>query len=277
MSSASSLLAEESPLLSQQTGADTPGVPKKRGRGRPRLKQPPVHISPERVARANGALASFSPGTGTSSDPDSGSEVTQAGAASRGVRKSGTSAKCRTFITAKNPEEIATFYTSVFSPDSMVTRSKLKNDSNIQAIQISPIKAKGRNNSPLRHQHALQLLTRQANNSGPHVISSDLLSPNGTTTMDISVECKTRKSFSDLDIPCAGVKTDGEASTTKRAEVLTSNNVVVALRDHQEGGEVFGTCPVKMEGGLGGRGGELLYHKERTGQNYVDYDRGLSL
>ena len=134
---------------------------------------------------------------------------------SSGKRHSGGgSFRNRTLITAKNSDEITTFYTSVFSPDSMITRSKLKQpDSNIQAIQISPIKLKGRHGSgsPLRNQNALQLLTRQRNSGGvggggnlAHVVSSDLLSPNGTTPLDISVECKTRKSFSDLDIPCYG-------------------------------------------------------------------------
>ena len=48
-------------------------------------------------------------------------------------------------------------------------------------------------------------------------------------TMGISIECRTRKSFSDLDISGGGNSRGdlaGDLGTEHTAEVLTSNNVV---------------------------------------------------
>ena len=59
-------------------------------------------------------------------------------------------------------------------------------------------------------------------------------------TMDISIECRTRKSFSNLDISGGGNSRgdlSGDSGTEHTAEVLTSNNVVVAL-----GVKGDGTC-----------------------------------
>jgi hypothetical protein len=74
--------------------------------------------------------------------------------------------------------------------------------------------------------------------------------------VDISVECRTRKSFSDLDISGSSL---GDTSTSKQGEMLTSNNVMVALKGEDDCNDVFDICPMKMEG----VGDGLAYNKLR--------------
>lgn len=157
---------------------------------------------------------------------------------------------------ATNSDEIATFYTSLFSPDSVITRSKAKG-SDVQVVHVSPAKLKAHysSTSPIKshhliHRHALAL---QRSPGGPGN-SPELLSPTGT--VDISVECRTRKSFSYLDMSgggCGGGSChdlSGDTSTSKQGEMLTSNNVMVALKGGEEDcNEVFGTCLVSMDDG----------------------------
>ena len=185
----------------------------------------------------------------------------------------------RTFITAKNSDEIATFYTSIFSPDSMITRSKSKGG-DIQAVQVSPLKSKGRNSnsaSPIRNNHAYQILCGRLAPPNMSVdddespvaakISSNLVVPTNDglapNTMNISVECRTRKSFSDLGL--AGGDGCGLGLAHKgleRGEVLTSNNVVVDLSmkaGEHDGSEVFGTAPSKTVASLA-----YPHHKPRV-------------
>ena len=76
--------------------------------------------------------------------------------------------------------------------------------------------------------------------------SSDPPNHRAAGTMVISIECQTRKSFSDLDI--SGGRNSrgdlaGDSGTEHTAEVLTSNNVVVALGVKGDGTcvDVFGT------------------------------------
>ena len=169
-------------------------------------------------------------------------------------------------ITAKDSEEVATFY-SIFSPDSMITRSKFKSG-DIQAVQVSPLKSKGRHSSsPIKsHHHAYQVISaRHASDrsSSVPVNPSDPPNHRAVGTMDISIECRTRKSFSDLDISGGGNSRGdltGDSGTEHTAEVLTSNNVVVALGVKGDGTcvDVFGTRGGHLEEG---RGRGLVYDK----------------
>ena len=58
---------------------------------------------------------------------------------------------------------------------------------------------------------------------GSSSYTSELLSPTSSSKVDISIECRTRKSLGEFGLP--GM----ESGTGKRDPVLTSNNVVVAL------------------------------------------------
>ena len=151
--------------------------------------------------------------------------------------------KGRTLITAKDSSEISTYYTSLFSPDSMITRSKSKNP-DVQAVHVSPIGSKNRSSaSPIKaHQPPPPV---PISKEGNYICSQSLLSPNGTNMLDISVECRTRKSFSGLDSEYAM-----NGSTTTGEEMLTSNNVVVALsmKEALDSNEVF-EGSMKMENG----------------------------
>ena len=164
----------------------------------------------------------------------------------------------------RDSDEIATFYTSLFSPDSTITRSKSKS-SDVQAVHISPGRSKGRNSaSPMKPRHLHELVQQQRANDGTaHYPGNipELLSPNGMNVVDISIECRTRKSFSDLDISGGSGDHDSSrnSSGSKQGEMLTSNNVIVALKGEDDGNDVFDTCPVKMEG----EGEGLMYNKLR--------------
>lgn len=164
----------------------------------------------------------------------------------------------------RDSDEVTTFYTSLFSPDSMITRSKSKS-SDVQAVHISPGKSKSRNSaSPMKPRHLHELVQQQwANDKTAQYPGSipELLSPNGMNVVDISIECRTRKSFSDLDISggSGDHNSSKDASGSKQGEVLTSNNVIVALKGEGDCNDVFDACPVKMEGGTEG----LMYNKLR--------------
>ena len=152
-------------------------------------------------------------------------------------------------LATKPSDEVTTFYTSMFSPDSMITRSKAKN-SDVQVVQVSPVKSKSHSNSSSMKNHLS--LSLQGNNKKFNTSASsiELLSPNGTNIMNISVECRTRKSFSDIDISSEGSNRDGCVSINERSgEVLTSNNVMVALntKEDTDTNEIFGTRPMKLE------------------------------
>ena len=57
----------------------------------------------------------------------------------------------------------------------------------------------------------------------------DLLSPTSASKLDISIECRTRKSMCDIGLADASIGSDGLPNMKCESEVLTSNNVVVAL------------------------------------------------
>lgn len=126
-------------------------------------------------------------------------------------------------------DNVTTFYTSIFSPDTMITRSKAKN-SDVQAVHIntSPVKSQTPYHStlsPLRCK--IPSRAQEVSQEGILNIPSALLSPNGTSMVDISIECRTRKSFSDFSDGTFrnGIRCDHHP----KEEVLTSNNVVVKL------------------------------------------------
>lgn len=160
-------------------------------------------------------------------------------------------------VAAKCSDEPTTYFTSIFSPDSTITRSKSKSI-DIQIVKVnSPVRNKS-GLAPIKHptsgyQVHGGLCTRSSNVP----ISSSyptLLSPNGTNTMNISVEYKTRNSFSELDLSSENTGAGGTASARlqKGEDLLTSNNVIVAL-----------DMKADDEAGLSLCGGQSLVVQER--------------
>ena len=122
-----------------------------------------------------------------------------------------------------------TVYSPLFTNNGMVTRSRAKSN-DIQTIHVSPIKSRPSSFTSLTTGHKSR--TVQLRNDSQIRISpmctSDMLSPTNPGKLDISIECHTRKSLRDLDLCSAGTTMDGSQSK-QEPEVITSNNVVVAL------------------------------------------------
>lgn len=136
---------------------------------------------------------------------------------------------------------LVTFYSPLFTTNGMVTRSRARSN-DIQTICISPIKARPSNFTPLSTEHKYGTSrTVQLQNDSQILISPmytpDLLSPTNSSKLDISIECHTRKSLCDLDLSCAS--TD-KSQPKQEPEVLTSNNVVVALTISEDDEQVGG-------------------------------------
>ena len=95
--------------------------------------------------------------------------------------------------------------------------------------------------------------------------------------MDISIECRTRKSLSNLDISGSGNSRGdlaGDSDTEHTAEVLTSNNVVVALGVKGMGPvwTCLGLVPATWRRGVAG--GWCMTRPRLTGLYRVEETRG---
>ena len=119
--------------------------------------------------------------------------------------------------------------------DSIMTCSQAKSN-DIQTIHISPMKARPSlltAECKCKTSRTVQLRSDSQIYISP-MYTPDLLSPTSSGKLDISIECHSRKSLSDLEL-CS---TTGSKSK-QEPEVITSNNVVVALtvtEDEQVGG-----------------------------------------
>lgn len=136
-----------------------------------------------------------------------------------------------------------TLYSPLFTNNGMVTRSRARSN-DIQTISVSPIKCRpskfkslGRENK-YGTSRTVQLQKDSQIRISP-MYSSDLLSPTNSGKLDISIECHTRKSLCDLDLYSAGGSTDG-SQREQEPEVITSNNVVVALMIAEDEQQVSG-------------------------------------
>ena len=119
-------------------------------------------------------------------------------------------------------------YSPLFSINNgMVTRSRAKS-SDIQKICVSPIKSRPRSfTSDQTHGSSRTVhLRKDGQIRISPMYTPDLLSPTNSGKLDISIECRTRKSLRDLDLRSASI--DG-VQPKQEPEVITSNNVVVAL------------------------------------------------
>ena len=176
------------------------------------------------------------------------------------IRRSG---KCKpkssSLSTAKYSEEPTTFFTSIFSPDSTVTRSKSKSN-DIQVVKVmNPVGSRSKPvlssvKSPLLGHQAHEGLFTSCSNVPLTSTYPTLLSPNGTNTLNISVEYKTRKSFCELDASSGNAAAGGTASARlqKGEDLLTSNNVIVALdmkADDESALSLCGQSSVVQESG----------------------------
>lgn len=116
--------------------------------------------------------------------------------------------------------------------DSIMTCSQAKSN-DIQTIHISPMKARPSlltTECKCKTSRTVQLRSDSQIYISP-MYTPDLLSPTSSGKLDISIECHSRKSLSDFEL--CGSKSKQEP------EVITSNNVVVALtvtEDEQVGG-----------------------------------------
>lgn len=121
------------------------------------------------------------------------------------------------------------------SNNAIMTRSHTKSD-DIQTMHISPIKAKPSlltAECKCKTSRAVQLRSDSQIYISP-MYTPDLLSPTSSGKLDISIECHSRKSLSDLEL-CGVIG----SKSKQEPEVITSNNVVVALtvtEDEQIGG-----------------------------------------
>ena len=120
--------------------------------------------------------------------------------------------------------------TTLLSDNGILTRSRARSN-DIPSVCVSPIKARP-NNFKLpasEHKYGTSRTVQLRNDSQIRIspiYTPDLLSPSSSGKLDISIECHTRKSLHDLDLHSA---TPGGSQSKQEPEVLTSNNVVVAL------------------------------------------------
>ena len=129
----------------------------------------------------------------------------------------------------------------LLSNNGILTRSQTRSN-DIQSICVSPIKARPNNFKSLanEHKHGTSRTVQLRNDSQIRIspiYTPDLLSPSSSSKLDISIECHTRKSLRDLDLRSAAP--DGSQSK-QEPEVLTSNNVVVALTFTEDDEQVTG-------------------------------------
>jgi hypothetical protein len=120
--------------------------------------------------------------------------------------------------------------TSLLSDSGVLTRSRARS-SDIPSVCVSPIKARPSSfqSPPSEHKHGTSRTLQLRNDSQIRIspiYTPDLLSPSSSGKLDISIECHTRKSLHDLDLHSAA---PGGPQSKREPEVLTSNNVVVAL------------------------------------------------
>ena len=120
--------------------------------------------------------------------------------------------------------------------NSILTRSRARSYS-IPSICVSPIKAKLKTLASENKCESSTIDDSRNHISPMHI--PDVLSPSSSSKVDISIECRTRKSLHDLDFK--NVIADGSHGKIE-PEVLTSNNVVVALRFSGDDEQVTGLC-----------------------------------
>lgn len=124
-------------------------------------------------------------------------------------------------------KEPVTYFTTLFSPDSRVTRSRAKTMDvqtvNVMPEQTSPRKKHIRIESKNQDPTVDQELNNQPSIGSPSNYNPGFLSPTSLSKVGISIECHTRKSLGDFSLPGT------ENGTSNSGPVLTSNNVVVAL------------------------------------------------
>ncbi len=114
----------------------------------------------------------------------------------------------------KSLEKPVIYFTTIFSANPIVTRSRAKS-SDVQTIKVSPrSRAKKPKTSPI----SVPLATSSAS-------TQDLFSP--TSQVDISIECRTKKSMGEF--------------VTGGSSFLASNNVVVSLKFMEDGEIKTGT------------------------------------
>lgn len=128
------------------------------------------------------------------------------------------------------PEDTHCSSSTILSGNGVLTRSQTRS-SDIPSFCVSPIKARPSSfkSSPSEQKHGASRRLQLRNDSQIRIspiYTPDLLSPSSSGKLDISIECHTRKSLHDLDLHTAAP--DGSQSK-REPEVLTSNNVVVAL------------------------------------------------
>lgn len=141
--------------------------------------------------------------------------------------------------------------TNLLSDNGVLTRSRARSV-DIPSVCVSPIKARPNSfkspASECKHgtSRTLQLRNDSQIRISP-IYTPDLLSPSSSGKLDISIECHTRKSLHDLDLHSAA---SGGSQSKREPEVLTSNNVVVALTftgdDEQVTGLNRGVNPHEM-------------------------------
>ena len=134
----------------------------------------------------------------------------------------------------------------LFTNNGVMTRSQAKSN-DIQTIHISPIQARPSSlatERKYRTSRTVQLPSESQIYISP-MYTPDLLSPTSSSKLDISIECHSRKSLRDLEL--CGTSYTG-SKPKQEPEVVTSNNVVVALTvtedDEQVGGMSVHDCPV---------------------------------
>ncbi|XP_064400634.1 histone-lysine N-methyltransferase KMT5B-like isoform X2 [Halichondria panicea] len=116
---------------------------------------------------------------------------------------------------AKSSEKPVIYFTTIFSANPIVTRSRAKS-SDVQTIKVSPrSRAKKRKTPP----DSISLATPSA------TTTQDLFSP--TSQVDISIECRTKKTMGEF--------------VTGGSSFLASNNVVVSLKFMEDGEIKTGT------------------------------------
>ena len=126
------------------------------------------------------------------------------------------------------PADMHCSSTTLLSDNGVLTRSRARSI-DIPSVCVSPIRPNSfkspANECRYGTSRTLQLRNDSQIRISP-IYTPDLLSPSNSGKLDISIECHTRKSLHDLDLHSAA---SGGSHSKREPEVLTSNNVVVAL------------------------------------------------
>ena len=141
-------------------------------------------------------------------------------------------------VTKRSAVDVA----SMYRPKSMVTRSQAKGHNVFMAYEsLFPRGTFGSEACGGMHgSHRTVRLGREGQIKISPMCSPDLMSPSGTSKVDISIECRTRKSLNEgFDL--------SEGAQRREPEVLTSNNVIVALTITDQD-NIIRTGAVKSEG-----------------------------